>query len=358
MTSKYEQARAIVAACTTKDGVMASSDRYQGQFWTRDTVLAATQALGYNHPAIHAQLDHVIKRQKRNGKMPILYVTDTAAFVARKTLQMHAKGGKVPFMLRRYRESGEAGLANLTPSTRDTEILFIIAATEDSRSASAEHRARITAAVYKARDYVLGMTKTSGGFITGADWRDVRDDLDTKCVLTNACLLHRALENINDCNFNVDVHEQKISKAFWREDLGFFDDYRGANSFDILGNALAILYGIATEAQAMRIIAHVLTLEAACGFKLADTFLPPRSEEERLAMAWDKAVVWPWISSYMLLAINKYDNALARELLAKWDKKSEGFYEWYSIREGKGYGSTNQLWSAALYMKSVDEILK
>ena len=46
---------------------------------------------------------------------------------------------------------------------------------------------------------------------------------------------------------------------------------------------------------------------------------------------------------------------IARQL-PKISKLLDGFYEWYDIEKGNGYGSENQVWSAALYLK-VEQIL-
>lgn len=61
-------------------------------------------------------------------------------------------------------------------------------------------------------------------------------------------------------------------------------------------------------------------------------------------------VIWPFIHGFMILAALKAgDVALAKTQYEKWNKV-KGFFEWYDPVSGQGYGSNEQLWSAALYL--------
>ena len=351
MDNRYIAAKELIDRCCNPMGISASAERYKGQKWTRDAFLAISPTLHCDNPAVTGHIDQLIMRQREDGKIPILYVENVNEFISRKEMQA-AQKGKVPFMLRRYNEEGEEGLANLTPATRDSEMLFIIAVYQDPRLHSDRvFRAKALPAIDRAISYIKG--KCVDGLVPGADWRDVRDDLDTKCVLTNACLLDEAFSRHGIDTSGIII---KLQKEYWNKELGFFDDYPGANSFDILGNALAILNHIPTDEQREQIFKHAETLVTPYGYKLCDTFLPSQTEKEREIMSRDNAVVWPWCSFFMLLALGEYYPEKAKLLFQQWSANTKGFYEWYDIVDGDGYGSPDQLWSAALYMRVYDDL--
>lgn len=153
-------------------------------------------------------------------------------------------------MLRRYRE-GE--LENLTPNTRDSEVLFIITACEFLlQIKNFENNKQyfiIYQAIQKAINYIESNILTNG-LIHGADWRDVREDLDDKIVLTNACFLYRAYELIIELYeilhmdskhfvYEKDNIMNTIHNNFWNGI--YFNDYSTCKNFDIYGNSLVIL---------------------------------------------------------------------------------------------------------------------
>src|SRR5439155_856587 len=127
-----------------------------------------------------------------------------------------------------------------------------------------------------------------------------------------------------------------------------------SNNFDILGNSLSILNDIASEEQIESIFRFVMDLATPFGFKMTDTFLPALNLEEKELMQNHKAVIWPFTNGYMLDAmITKGTSnwqSIAKKEFSKWEKLI-GFYEWYDIEKGKGYGSIDQVWSAALYLR-------
>jgi len=67
-------------------------------------------------------------------------------------------------------------------------------------------------------------------------------------------------------------------------------------------------------------------------------------------------VIWPFINGFMILAAIKAGlNDLAKTQFAKWNQ-TNGFFEWYDPITGQGYGSKEQLWSAALYLRTAEAI--
>jgi hypothetical protein len=347
---RSNEALQIITSVMGAKGVWASPDRYAEQCWTRDFALSTGPIIAEINPVLHyIHVMELVGRQHVNGAIPILFADDEDAFLARKLRQWRAKGADTPppFMLRRWLDSpNQVGLYTLTPSTRDSEVLFVAAAAR-----YAEICPPVARAVERAMECVSQLLVD--GLIPGADWRDTRDDLDDKCVLTNACHLHRAY-----ALSGLGVEAEGVASAIAaRWNGSFFEDYPGCTTFDLLGNALTLLLhpNVATPAQAEATIAFALDkLRCKGGFALQDTFLPPRNDEEAAVMARDKAVNWPWVSAYFLLAMleagTAAQKATAREIFDEWSGL-EGFAEFYSVGEGKPYGSADQAWSAALYLK-------
>jgi len=187
--------------------------------------------------------------------------------------------------------------------------------------------------------------------ILGADWRDVREDLNDKAILTNACLLYE-MYRVLGMQTNADKIKEILQTKFWNGE--FFNDFDGNSSFDILGNALAIQFEITSYEQRESILKCAMNLSNDYGIRMTEVFLPPLNQEEKDCMAQDQAVIWPFTNGFMLNAMITRGGYkwyyTAKKEFDKWEKL-KGFYEWYSISNGKGYGSENQVWSASLYLR-------
>ncbi|HSJ88031.1 MAG TPA: amylo-alpha-1,6-glucosidase [Anaerolineales bacterium] len=157
--------------------------------------------------------------------------------------------------------------------------------------------------------------------------------------------------------------------------------------FDLLGNSLAILSGIALQSRADAIIDWV---EAECvsmkqkgelALDLPPNFFPfirpsdpdwhPRYEKFNLPGDYHNGGIWPFIAGFYvaaLVAAKRYE--LANEKLLELTKvitKSNsllnpnleyGFNEWLKAQNGAPMGQNWQTWSAALYLyaaKCVEE---
>ncbi|AVR45115.1 amylo-alpha-1,6-glucosidase [Christiangramia fulva] len=171
------------------------------------------------------------------------------------------------------------------------------------------------------------------------------------------------------------VHEGLAVKnkpyyAFWSYKM------YSSERFDLLGNSLAILSGIAPRSRA---IAMTSWIEKECQFMvkkgelapgLTPNFFPyikpgeidwhPRYENFNQPGEYHNGGVWPFISGFYiaaLVAVGKF--ALAeRKLLdltktIKLSRKPEleyGFNEWYKAQNGKPMGQDWQTWSASNYL--------
>jgi hypothetical protein len=56
-----------------------------------------------------------------------------------------------------------------------------------------------------------------------------------------------------------------------------------------------------------------------------------------------------------LVVNNKWLEIIEREINL-WCK-TDGFYEWYDIQEGQGYGSDDQPWSAGMFIRVIHAYL-
>jgi hypothetical protein len=182
------------------------------------------------------------------------------------------------------------------------------------------------------------------------------------------------------------VHEglvvpHKPYYAFWSYKV------YSSERFDLLGNSLAILSGIASPTRAEEMIAWI---EAECqsmrkkgqlALDLPPNFFPftkpgepdwyPRYEKFNMPGEYHNGGIWPFIAGFYvaaLVAAKKY--RLAEEkfvTLTKAIKTSNrrlnqnlkfGFNEWLKAQNGKPMGQNWQTWSAALYLyaaKCVEE---
>ncbi len=182
------------------------------------------------------------------------------------------------------------------------------------------------------------------------------------------------------------VHEglvvpHKPYYAFWSYKV------YSSERFDLLGNSLAILAGIAPPTRAEEMIAWI---EAECqnmrkkgqlALDLPPNFFPftrpgepdwyPRYEKFNMPGEYHNGGIWPFIAGFYvaaLVAAKKY--RLAEEKLVTLTKVIKtsnrrlnqnlkfGFNEWLKAQNGKPMGQNWQTWSAALYLyaaKCVEE---
>ena len=169
------------------------------------------------------------------------------------------------------------------------------------------------------------------------------------------------------------VIKNKPYLAFW--------SYKIHNSerFDLLGNSLAILSGIASQSRAEKMISWI---EMECGemrkrgelaVDLPPNFFPfikPEDTDWRVRYSiynrpgeYHNGGIWPFVCGFYvaaLVAIKKY--RLAEKTLVALTqciKTSStgniefGFNEWLKAQDGKPMGQEWQTWSAALYLYAI-----
>jgi hypothetical protein len=174
------------------------------------------------------------------------------------------------------------------------------------------------------------------------------------------------------------VHEGLVVKhkpyyAFWSYKI------HSSERFDLLGNSLAILSGIASPARADRIVSWIeeecagmrengeLAVDLPPNFfpfiKPEDTDWRVRYSEYNKPGEYHNGGIWPFVCGFYvaaLVAAKRY--TLAREKLVALTHNIKiynngdldfGFNEWLKAQDGKPMGQDWQTWSAALYLYAV-----
>jgi hypothetical protein len=171
------------------------------------------------------------------------------------------------------------------------------------------------------------------------------------------------------------VHEGLVMKhkpyyAFWSYKI------LSSERFDLLGNSLAILSGIASPSRANEMISWI---EAECAsmhekgdlvVDLPPNFFPfvkPEDPEwnERYAEYnnpgdYHNGGIWPFVAGFYIAALVAAKRfVLAKEKLvvlthfikiSRTNKSEFGFNEWIKAQDGNVMGQDWQTWSAALYL--------
>ena len=179
------------------------------------------------------------------------------------------------------------------------------------------------------------------------------------------------------------VHEGLVVKhkpyyAFWSYKI------HSSERFDLLGNSLAILSGIASQTRSREIVSWVeeecegMKLRGELSVDLPPNFFPyikpedpdwlPRYKIFNNPGEYHNGGIWPFICGFYvaaLVAAKKYKLAEEKLLvLTHLVKKANeeglefGFNEWIKAQDGKPMGQNWQTWSAALYLyaaKCVEE---
>ena len=356
---KYKAAHGVMIDCIGRHGLWASPHRYRDQCWTRDFAYAGFDYLTSvgEYDLIKGHLTALVDKQAGDGRTPILFLDDKWRFLARKAWSS-LKHRRLSFMLRRHFEEG---VEWLTPWTKDSEMLFALAAGKLYRSRQDKNAVwPFGAYVGQALDYVEKKLLNKDGLMLGADWRDTRLDLGKVCLLSNNCLLAEAYE-LNGFEQESQELRARITRHFWNGE--YYRDYVGGqartdrDAFDMFGNALAILGGLGGESLVFRAAAQLAT---PYGYRLNGVTLPTKDAAEAAVMSRtdQHGVIWPFTNGYLILAMLK--SGLKNVAKAEFEKWSglDGFYEWYDPQTGRGMGSPDQMWTAAMYVRVADALAK
>lgn len=356
MNTKIQTALEILESCIGRRGIYADPSRYDYQCWTRDFALASQPVLHRVPGGVEAGERHLrslATRQKSNGKMPIIFLDGplgTAHFLLSKA-KKSIFDGKMSFMLRRYLTGN---LADLTPGTRDSELMFLLALAQRSELLPDD----LAAAAAQARVYIQFNLLDENEMLTGADWRDTMEkELRDKALLSNNAIWYGLLRHMG-----LHANAKRLrEKLLDRVEHGVLVDYPGAGRFDPLGGALAILHGVTFPGHADWLMACFKSVDSPHGVTIRCRHNPQDITESVVIDRTDGVVVWPFVVGFAAIALNRLGTPGARKLAREqFDKLMalDGFREWYDPADGQGYGAQKQLWSAALTLRAHDEIIE
>ncbi len=155
--------------------------------------------------------------------------------------------------------------------------------------------------------------------------------------------------------------------------------YRG-DRFDLLGNSMAILNGIASLSRARKLVTwiekecEVLQKNKELVLELPPNFFPyilpkdpdwmPRYEQYNRPGEYHNGGVWPFACGFYvaaLVAAEKYklaeEKLIALTELVRAAREAEvefGFNEWHRAQDGQPRGEDWQSWSAAMYLYAAE----
>jgi len=179
------------------------------------------------------------------------------------------------------------------------------------------------------------------------------------------------------------VHEGLVIKNKPYYALWSYKIY-SSERFDLLGNSLAILFGLASPARAVKIISWIeeecrkMRKEGELALDLPPNLFPFIKPEDmdwlpRYALynnpgEYHNGGIWPFICGFYIAALvaagrfklaEKNLLTLTRIMKETQNKNADfGFNEWFKAQDGKPKGQDWQTWTAAMYLyaaKCVEE---
>ncbi len=162
--------------------------------------------------------------------------------------------------------------------------------------------------------------------------------------------------------------ESRVRQAFWVESRGLFamtlpsrEDAAPSLRFDLLGNSLAVLSGVATQSQALTITKSYPHLPLGA---------PVVWPQEADVPSYHNRALWPFVSAYFASAASRTKNAAASHRAVLSIARGAGSalshmenYEalsgstWDAASHGPVVNSPRQLWSVAAFVHVVDHLL-
>ncbi len=159
--------------------------------------------------------------------------------------------------------------------------------------------------------------------------------------------------------------KRALREKLWHEGHGFFDDYNLVTDrlieVDTAAGFSPLYGGAATGEQARRLYSY---LESAsfCPMHHGNCFSVPNYNMQRTAFSPDnywRGPIWinmNWMLANALAAYGFEDKAESvRHVLFELVRRF-GFHEYFDPHEGRGYGSENFSWTAALFLDVIHEL--
>lgn len=256
---------------------------------------------------------------------------------------------EMSFMLKRWLK-GE--LWNLTPGTRDSELMYLLGVYEYLNRYGHDtlfecfhiDGGHVTRALNYLRHNLI-----RDNLMIGCDWRDtMHGELGDKPLLTNNCLLHHLLQLMGKWDEAQVVHNA-IHKTLW--DGKQFLDYPGTSRFDPLGGALAVLCYVAGLSRYPSILQGFESVDTKHGVTIKCRHNPTSDAEAAAIERTDGVFVWPFVLGFEILALIHMGELGRAHQQAEKLFALDGFFEYYDPNDGRGYGAPRQGWTALLILR-------
>lgn len=170
-----------------------------------------------------------------------------------------------------------------------------------------------------------------------------------------------------------DYRRLRLLQHYVRQREEFSDLYLSFVNFsfwggegDVLGNLLAVLFGLADEGPACRILRALRHAQIDYPFPVRAVVTPIERNaalwrpymgrhRQNLAFQYHNGGAWPFIGGFWVLALARYENALSAgaglSAIARVNSVNQWeFNEWFHGRSGVASGMPGQSWNAAMLL--------
>jgi len=178
-------------------------------------------------------------------------------------------------------------------------------------------------------------------------------ELADKALLSNNSIMYRVYSLLG--------YTEKAQQLLYHMSQEFFTgnkfiDFAGNDRPDPLGISLAVLYDVIPSSHYYIAEQNLMSVDSKFGVTIRCRHNPfnDNVEERAVINRTDGVVVWPFVVGFTVMALHKMN--LHQRARGQFKKllSLQGFYEWYDPESGKGYGASQQLWSAALFLRALN----
>jgi glycogen debranching enzyme len=351
----YNIALKALKECYGDRGIFAGTNHFN-DYWTRDSCFAMLGAIAIkDFDVVKKNLELVFSHMKSNGQLPFRI---GELNMIRRYLKLKNKKIKS-----RYREDKACS------TTTDQNSLFIIAYYEYVMNCKDnEIPAKYFEKVKEIIKWNLNQTKLD--LIKERKYASWQDDIKkTGYVLyTNVCYC-KALQCMFDLTgepFYGELYEKvkkKINQLFWNRDyyIDWVNGKKPYDYFDMAGNLLAIVWDIADNEKAKKIINYIDEKEIEIGltnhpkhkFCETSTLLKIFGMKD-----YQNGIKWTWLMAMYTWALVKVEDERAKKSLKKLSDliiKDDGVHEVYDGNKPvQRFFYTSEepfAWTAGLFVK-------
>jgi len=353
-----EKAIETLKICSTKNGLYASGGKNgYTSVWARDSMISLIGATANSKQfkrVFKKSIETLAKHQSEKGQIP----NDVDVFEKRKLVTFATIDSSLWFVLGNAMYKKKFGTSLWNKNRKNIERAMLWAEYQDA-----------------GEDLMPEQQPTS-------DWQDCFPHKYGHTINTQA-LYYGALKATGNKKI-LKAYKKQVDKYLWDNKLGYFlpwhwkdhEQYQEKEEwFDSLGNMLAIVYGLATEKQARKILNFVERKGVAKPFPIRVIY-PPIKKGSKAWKDYFKAClagephnyinggIWPFVGGFYVCAlvqVKKFKQAEKElKILAKANKLGKkykwDFNEWVHPILKSAEGGRHQAWSAGGYLLAYEAV--